>query len=101
MTPQETKHTAGPWSAHKSADGLYRVRGNIGQSIAKDLTAEDARLIAAAPQMFEALDNLICSACENRIGWKGEMSPTDRRTDWRTCPYCKEARAALRAARGE
>lgn len=61
----ETNHTPGPWDAHLKADGDYQIRfGNRGNWLAEVFddnepfegrTAADASLIAAAPDLLEAL----------------------------------------------
>ncbi len=43
----------------------------------------------------KALDITVCGGCQNRIGWDGPAFPGG--SDWRGCPVCKYARAALAA----
>jgi hypothetical protein len=68
MTNQ-TKHTPGPWTAYNASNGrIYKFwRIKAGKHVVAtvsdiDLTNEDyanARLIAAAPELLEALETLI------------------------------------------
>lgn len=55
-----SKHTPGPWKTTHSEVGGYRVSDSTGWGVAvvlKDTNDEaNARLMAAAPQMFEALE---------------------------------------------
>lgn len=56
---EENKHTAWEVSKAKTADGEFMVVGGEGDAwglIASVVTEEDAHLIAAAPEMFEALE---------------------------------------------
>lgn len=93
-----SKHTPGPWvvdagwgpspehpewAAIKIGDSDKTVSGHIG--------AANARLIAAAPQLVEALDSLIGWAVM-RSDWAaaGKSEPTDH--------PIQRARAALKAA---
>lgn len=94
-----TKHTAGPWKAEAfgavttMVQGIRRrvastVRDAVMHSDPRtnvvDLQAANARLIAAAPELLEALEKAIerCS-CE------------------RWCSECLSARAAIAKAKGE
>lgn len=86
-----TKHTPGPWMIFQSGNiGSAEVRtpvhlviasGNVkGENI--ETAMANARLIAAAPELLEALDNLV-------------NTPEVRIEDM------QQARAALAKARGE
>ena len=91
---QMSKHTPGPWKITHTALNGYRVSDSTGWGVAvvlKDVNDKaNARLIAAAPQMLEALemadeliDQLIIDNTDN---------------------YAKERakiRAAIAAAKGE
>ena len=65
-----TKHTPGPWRYEAGRDGRppYVIRGTEGGFVVVGMTADrqeaDARLIAAAPEMFEALSVLYAVAAE-------------------------------------
>tara|TARA_R110000772_G_scaffold258707_2_gene376038 strand:- start:492 stop:797 length:306 start_codon:yes stop_codon:yes gene_type:complete len=62
---RDTKHTPGPWVAKKLGEYLAAMNpnlwgevqyGNIGEVVCENVYEEaDARLIAAAPDMLEAL----------------------------------------------
>ncbi|WP_127812463.1 hypothetical protein [Bordetella avium] len=62
-----TKHTPGPWKCQlaKSGSGRLQVSGPRGEQIAilwrssKETTEANARLIAAAPDLLEALEEAI------------------------------------------
>ena len=68
----EAKHTPGPWKfseyhravvqSERSVDGCNLEICKIGnsQNITHPMVAADARLIAAAPGMLEALKELLC-----------------------------------------
>lgn len=87
------KHTKGPWTAFipktdvteasvKGADGItFAEMGGFGQD--RETNEANARLIAAAPEMLEALIAIV-NYCENR-----------------NLPYPASARAAIAKARGE
>ncbi len=60
-----SKHTPGPWAAHKEANGVYiteRVRGRYCLAKCGDGSTEqhliDARLMSAAPDLLAALREL-------------------------------------------
>jgi hypothetical protein len=55
------KHTAGPWNVDQLEDGMARVQiPGAGTAIVKGYDSEEnARLIAAAPDMLEALRQIV------------------------------------------
>lgn len=56
----EAKHTKGPWRIGAMESGRYAVDGENGQEVTGWLDSEaDARLIAAAPELLEALQALV------------------------------------------
>ena len=59
----EAKHTPGPWSALKSRT-LINIKGPNGEQITQvsAKNAADAHLIAAAPELLEALREF-CAVC--------------------------------------
>ena len=67
----ETKHTPGPWAIEYRTDGqsTYSPRICAGEQDAefKAKAEANARLIAAAPELLEALDGL-CGLAELRPG---------------------------------
>ncbi|HEX3941609.1 MAG TPA: hypothetical protein VHX11_09025 [Acidobacteriaceae bacterium] len=89
----ETKHTPGPWSRYNEerCSNIFlesHCHGSVCK-IANNLHAEaNARLIAAAPELLEALERLIARAGENLRG--GMM--------W---SEITQAKAAIRKAKGE
>lgn len=54
-----TKHTPGPWLATRSGSKNRVASMDTGETIAAGATAEDGRLIAAAPDLLDALENLL------------------------------------------
>jgi hypothetical protein len=91
-----TKHTDGPWTVERRLDEGYRVcvAGNMGEPIADvdewydaEQTEANARLLAAAPELLEALEAVM----ERYQGTDGcRASP---------CSACDEANAAKQSAR--
>lgn len=90
MTTKTAQHTPGPWAATKKEIGDFYIEGaaeediaNVyGWSGAKAECEANARLIAAAPEMFEAL--------KKAADYMGEMGHPD--------DLLAEARAALAKA---
>jgi hypothetical protein len=90
------KHTPGPWGVAKGASGKTYVNA-MGQSIGLQIVAEinsvpenvasDARLIASAPFLLEALER-ISAICEE----KGELSDVEE---------IDRLNLAIKKARGE
>lgn len=63
----ETKHTPGPWTV----DGKYIIGGSGIAPVAKVyLPNTNARLIAAAPELADALDELVDRLHQNESGEK-------------------------------
>ena len=94
-----SKHTPGPWTV-SSQFGETEIRlkawtqGTVavipeGNSVRADYTA---RLIAAAPQMLQALEELVAEA-DNPVGWDGH--PHNETAGFQF------ARDAIRAALGK
>jgi hypothetical protein len=100
----KTSFTPGPWKATKDRHGAWQIDAANGSAwIAKTVpmrslttgmaeldTEDDARLIAAAPDLLEALQNLLIRFQRRRPGVWGES----------TEPVIA-ARAAIRKATGE
>jgi len=89
-----SKHTPGPWDMKPcSAGGGLLIRGDAGkhsQASLQIVPIEDARLIAAAPEMLEALDRLLWWASVRAEGLHGtELDAIN------------SARAAIAKATGE
>ena len=77
--------TPGPWYTYQSHKDVNRhIASKDGKSIAKEVHHANARLIAAAPAMYEALANLVA--------------------DWERCigeiPHDHEAREVLAKVEG-
>lgn len=74
-------HTPGPWSIGALESGQAAVDGANGEEVTGFIDTEDARLIAAAPDLLIAIENL--------IDYPGE--------EWAV----KQARVAIARARGQ
>lgn len=92
-----SKHTPGPWKTTHSEVNGYRVSDSTGWGVAvvlKDTNDEaNARLIAAAPQMLEALEELV-ELKDHRHSLPVEIYQESREKAWNKC------RAAIAAAKG-
>ena len=92
------KPSAGPWKITHTALMGFRVSDSTGWGVAvvlKDTNDDaNARLIAAAPQMLEALDELV-DLKDRRHTLATEIYQQARERAWEKC------RAAIRAAKGE
>lgn len=91
-----TQHTPGPWKAHPTGlarSGLpeYQIHwSDIGECVAEVVHGTaDAQLIAAAPDLLEALKDVM------RV-WHGETTSTSE--DW---DAAQKARAAIAKATGD
>jgi hypothetical protein len=102
------KHTPAPWHHEPGQDCKppYVVRGSEGGFVVTGLTAErqeaDAALIAAAPDIFKALDDLFTDMLIAQ-GNMRDAAKHDHR--WEGCaeeiqPRIDAARAAIAKARG-
>ena len=89
-----SKHNSGPWKITHTALNGYRVSDSTGWGVAvvlKDTNdADNARLIAAAPQMLEALE-MADELIDQLI-----IDNTDSYAEERA-----KIRAAIKAAKGE
>lgn len=102
------QHTPAPWRHEPGRDGKppYVVRGSEGGFVVMGVTAErqeaDAALIAAAPDLYHALDDLFT----DMVIAQGNMRDAAKRDNrWEGCageiqPRIDAARAALAKARG-
>lgn len=82
-----SKHTPGPW-AITGDNGLTCTVGSLGTPVAKVLCGNslaDARLIAAAPELLEALNT-----------WLAQYSAEE----YEDCPEVVQTRAAIAKATG-
>ena len=91
-------YSPGPWRTTHSEVNGYRVSDSTGWGVAvvlKDTNDEaNARLIAAAPQMLEALEELV-ELKDRRHSLPVEIYQESREKAWNKC------RAAIAAAKGE
>ena len=86
------KHTPGPWRLDEGQSSrVYLIDGKdgaVGELVfAETRNPADARLIAAAPELLEALQELM----DDDAPWDG----------MRWADACDKARAAIAKARGE
>ncbi|WP_338615770.1 hypothetical protein [Achromobacter sp. E1] len=106
-----TKHTPGPWAPHLVDETIVVIPrrplpqhiSTLGHSeVADDEDYANARLIAAAPELYEALDALFT----DMLIAQGNMRDAAKRDHrWEGCadeiqPRIDAARAALAKARG-
>lgn len=86
----QTKHTPGPWELRQSTNGYWFIdheQGGEGYTLTKlECGEDDARLIAAAPELLVALE-----ACLQRLDSHDEQS----------VPECLAALAAIAKATGK
>jgi len=60
MSEKQVTHTPGPWYEYQSEKYAYKmISSKYGESIANHVPNENARLIAAAPEMHEVLSELL------------------------------------------
>ena len=60
MSEKQETHTPGPWYEYQSEKYAYKmISSKYGESIANHVPNENARLIAAAPDMHEVLSELL------------------------------------------
>lgn len=90
---EKTAHTPGPWrpSMHYSGAEVYGGGVCVADVYGKDKRA-NAHLIAAAPELLEALQEL-------RSAFGRAVQPADMREEWR--PVWNKARSAIAKAKGE
>lgn len=84
------QHTPGPWTATQYGYEKFSVNGEKGVEICGAWNKANASLIAAAPELLEALEMALADA--DRI----VCSPDEMELDW-----LNEARTAIAKARGE
>jgi hypothetical protein len=70
MNAQVKQHTPGPWKVTKTTRGAAVLSSSNGYICQP--SEEDANLIAAAPDMAEALQNIIATP-DGRLKTKGQM----------------------------
>lgn len=109
----EHKHTPGPWHTSRNERLPYLIYASDGYVVADvkvyhgrhDIMA-NARLIAAAPELLDALEG-VCEALEvtlSRLGVCGLGDGKDHKVDessWGGTSELQGARAAIAKARGQ
>jgi len=83
-----SKHTPGPWKAIIWENVANVVFAENGIGVARVIDDDDTHLIAAAPQMLEALE--MADALIHRLLMGADYAQKE----------CEEIRAAIRAAKG-
>ena len=58
----KTRHTPGPWMAVKTKDQGLIISESTGDNVAVTYDSKDRNIVAAAPDMYEALVELLQSA---------------------------------------
>jgi len=94
-----TEHTPGPWLARKMISGNWTIDDDTsGQPIARTSDEANARLIAAAPRLLEALTVIddCCGFAQGDIDTGDYQLAYDKITEARHA-----ALAAIRAATGD
>lgn len=90
-------HKTGCYWINIHGDPIGTVRVNNSEKEAWNTRAEDtAGVEQRIAELEEALSDLVCGTCNNRIGFTGDT--TGRYSDWRKCGSCRTARAALALA---
>jgi hypothetical protein len=59
MADTAVKHTPGPWTATLYDEDFHTIETSAGVAVAEGYNKADARLIAAAPDLLEALCNVL------------------------------------------
>lgn len=117
MSTQE-KHTPGPWSVfHGKNNRVFIYAGEHLESIHDGNTLAEmqekpfggideegeanARLIAAAPELLEALEHLLeGESCQSKVNFDGTAKPSPQSDcECWTCEAVNNARAAIAKAR--
>jgi hypothetical protein len=93
-----TKHTAGPWHIARFEASTVEIRNERGLIVAEvgDSSVEDeadARLIAAAPELLEALDILVANLT-NDLECDGHRAEDDVRVKLARAAIAKATRSA-------
>lgn len=98
-----SNHTPGPWmvTKHGTPDyapqyGIYSIAATSDFVIVKS-GEDDARLIAAAPDLLKALEDLVDTVEQDQAAMQDHMLDC---TNPEACSLCM-ARAAIKQAKGE
>lgn len=106
MATQKSEHTAGPWrlvhdfGAYELRKGVTAVVGAFGNGrliyivpefMVDAESAANARLIAAAPELYVLVVEDLCNHSIDHHGGADDY----------TCSYCNQRRAAIAHARGQ
>ena len=102
MSAEKVAHTPGPWRVSPTNDCVIESEkhGNIALVNLARMSAADARLIAAAPDLL-ALAKRYASECEECDG-DGRILVTfnDREAEYDPCEACADIRAVIEKAEG-
>lgn len=105
MSATETAHTPGPWTHDEKlptsvwANDVWVASTNVETIHSLDEREANARLIAAAPQMLEALEAVVQRGCSCHSTEKEEWHAPDSVLS-PGCPMLT-VKSAIRAAKGE
>lgn len=99
---EKKKFTPGPWGVDKNipnwivADNIHVA--DVAQAFDGDFSPFNANLIAAAPELYAALEALL-SMCDKHLDSDQMIDPRDVELDYATAAL--KAAAAIKKARGE
>ena len=84
-------YTPGPWGYEENYDGVFEIRGPKGESVAcGDFSARsiaNARLIAAAPEMYKAVEQLSLIAMNYYLRLQSEQKNMFKDLEMRDVKY--------------
>lgn len=85
-----SKHTPGPWSWYTRNGHRVAIDGSGGAEVARaeeygasawiEVSEDDARLIAAAPELLEALQRLVDAVDPESTGWDEAVAAISKAT---------------------
>jgi hypothetical protein len=109
---KETKFTPGPWKAHSVGEGyvkgqeIFQIHwSDDGECVAEIVHgADDAHLISAAPDLYDALEALLYGSKIDEFTIRDDDGTLDFRFEYGEERFLKRieaAKVALRKARGK
>ncbi|KKN68469.1 hypothetical protein LCGC14_0451050 [marine sediment metagenome] len=95
-------HTPGPWNVKPDCSGndphVYRIDDAKGQTVARDISPQDAPLLAAALDLFAALKYMNHMGGDDRGGYCICPLKDGSAPDHKHATVCKDARQAVAKA---